>query len=113
MSIKGRPTGAPAPLIKNSSAAPFVYFDNAPVYGAFGGNVEVELTARALMPKQEGSIISEVICVGHLRCTPQAALALAEALSKAVDMHSRQLVAQAASAKTATSAPDEEGEPAA
>lgn len=39
-----------APLIKNSAAAPVIYFDNVPVMGTFSGNIEVELSARSLPP---------------------------------------------------------------
>lgn len=99
MSIKGKQSGAPAPLLKNASAAPFIHFDNAPVYGAFAGCIEVELAARALMPKESGNVIAEAICTGHLRCTPQAAMALADALTKAVEMHRGQLLKQAEAAK--------------
>jgi hypothetical protein len=96
MSLKDKRTGAPAPLLKNASAAPFIHFDNAPVYGAFAGCIEVELAARALMPKESGAVVAEAVCTGHLRCTPQAAVALADALTKAVEMHRAQLLKQAA-----------------
>lgn len=95
MSVKGKPQSSSAPLLKNASAAPFVHFDNAPVYGAFAGCIEVELAARALMPKESGNVVAEMVCTGHLRCTPQAAIALADALQKAVEMHRKQLAALA------------------
>lgn len=109
MSTKPKGSSAPAPpMIKNASAAPFIHFDNAPVYGSFTGSIEVELVARALMPKPDGSVVAETVCTGHLRCTPQAAQALADALVKAVAMHNKQLaeLAQAAAeaAKTAPAA---------
>lgn len=107
MSVKGKTSGAPAPLLKNAAAAPFIHFDNAPVYGAFAGCIEVELAARALMPKESGNVIAEAICTGHLRCTPQAAMALADALTKAVEMHRGQLLKAAELA-----AQESEGEPA-
>jgi hypothetical protein len=90
MSIKGKPTSGPAPLLKNASAAPFVYFDNVPVYGTLYGNFEIELAARVLTPKPDGSVTGEMVCVGHLRCSAGAALILVDALTKALDMHSKQ-----------------------
>lgn len=91
MSIKGKTAGgAAAPLIKNASAAPFIHFDSVPVYGTFAGSIEVELVARALMPKPDGSVVAEAICAAHLRCTEQAALELADGLQKAVAMLRKQ-----------------------
>lgn len=99
MSVKAKGTGAPAPMIKNAAAAPYIHFDSVPVYGAFAGCIEVELVARALMPKESGAVIAEAICTGHLRCSPQAAVALADALTKAVEMHRGQLLKQAQAAQ--------------
>jgi hypothetical protein len=106
MSTKPKGPSAPAPLIKNASAAPFIHFDSVPVYGAFAGSIEVELVARALMPKPDGLVVAEAICTGHLRCTPQAAMALADALEKAVAMHEKRLADEArAAAGAATPVP--------
>ena len=90
MSIKGKPTSAPAPLLKNAAAAPFVYFDNVPVYGCFAGHLELELCARLLMPKPDGTVAADMACVAHLRCSPAAASQLIDALTKALDMLSKQ-----------------------
>jgi hypothetical protein len=49
MSTKPAPkpsTHGAAPLLKNAAAAPFIYFDNVPVFGACAGNLEIELAAR-------------------------------------------------------------------
>jgi len=90
MSIKGKPVSGPPPLLKNAAAAPIVYFDNAPVFGTYSGNIEVELAARVLMPKSDGMVSADMACTAHLRCSPAAALILADALTKAVEMHSKQ-----------------------
>ena len=92
MSIKSRDAThtAPLPLLKNAGAAPVVYFDNAPAYGAFAGHVEVELAARMLMPKPDGSVLIDMACTAHLRCSPAAALVLIDALTKAVEMLNKQ-----------------------
>lgn len=79
-----------APLLKNASSAPMVYFDNVPVFGVFAGNVEIELSARVLMPKPNGNVVGEMNCTGHLRCSPQAAAMLVDALEKALAMHAKQ-----------------------
>jgi len=89
MSIKGKP-GTPPPLLKNAAAAPIVYFDNAPVFGTFSGNIEVELAARVLMPKPDGSVVGEMTCTAHLRCSPNAAAILIDRLTMALEMHSKQ-----------------------
>lgn len=100
MSTKPKGSAAPAPLIKNMAAAPFIYFDNAPLYGAtYAGCIEVELSSRALSPKDEGRVVAEMICVAHLRCTPEAALALADALQKAVEMNNKRIADQLAMAR--------------
>jgi hypothetical protein len=90
MSIKGRDTTS-APLLKNASAAPVIYFDSIPVYGAFAGHIEVEIAARVLMPRADGKTVStDMVCVAHLRCSPQAAAILADALQKGLAMLAKQ-----------------------
>lgn len=98
MSLKGKSSTAPAPLLKNASAAPFVYFDNAPLYGCFGLGIEVELTAAAIVPKSAEVVVREGVCVAHLRCSPQAAISLIDSLQKALKMYNDQMAALAAQA---------------
>lgn len=89
MSLKGKGLPSPGPVLKNSAAAPFIYFDNAPALGIAngGGALEIELAARTLMPGADGqSIRAEFVNVAHLRCTPAGAMALIDALTKAMDM---------------------------
>lgn len=90
MSLKGKAAPAPAPLLKNAATAPVVFFDNAPVFGAFAGHVEVELAMRVLMPKADGNVNADMVCTGHLRCSAQAAVVLVDALTKALDMLTKQ-----------------------
>ena len=89
MSIKGKPVSASPPLLKNAASAPLVYFDNAPVFGTFSGNIEIELASRMLMPKPDGTVAIEMACTAHLRCSPQAAAALVDGLSKALAMFAK------------------------
>lgn len=90
MSIKVKPLAGTTPLLKNAGSAPFVYVDNVPVFGTFAGNIELELAARVLMPKPDGTVAAEMSCTGHLRCSPNAAMMLIDALTKALDMLSKQ-----------------------
>lgn len=93
MSLKGKatsPSQAPLPLLKNAGAAPLVYFDGVPVFGNYAGNIECELSARMLMPKPDGSVMTDMACTAHLRCSPGAAIQLIDALTKALDMLSQQ-----------------------
>src|SRR4051812_27473256 len=100
MSVKGsRTVSSVPPLLKNAASAPFVYFDAVPVFGTSLGNIEVEIAARLLMPRADQTIGADMASVAHLRCSPQAALALADALTKAVDMLKQQRIAENADLK--------------
>ena len=91
MAVNARNAPAPPPLIKNSAASPFIYFDSAPAYGTGAGNIEVELAARVLMPRADGkTVIADAVSTGHLRCSVQAAMSLIDALSSAIDMVRKQ-----------------------
>lgn len=83
MSVKAK---SDAPAIKNSATAPVVFFDDAPLLGYYAGNVEVELTARVLAPRSDGNVGADRVCVGHLRCSTQAAMSLIQALTKAMQI---------------------------
>jgi hypothetical protein len=86
MSLKGKATSAPSPLLKNALTAPVVYFDHVVVWGASPGSVEVELAVRILMPEADGTVTPHLSATAHLRCSPQAAAALHDALAKACAM---------------------------
>lgn len=90
MSIKPERNAAPSPLMKNAVAAPTVYFDTVPVYGTFGGVIEIELAQRILMPKADGGVTADMSCASHLRCSPQGAMVLVDALTKALAMLAKQ-----------------------
>jgi hypothetical protein len=78
------------PLLKSAAVAPFIYFDGAPAYGCANGIVEIELAARVLMPKNDGTAATDLVCVSHLRCSAAAASNLREALDKAIEMLTQQ-----------------------
>lgn len=90
MSVKSPAPSSSVPMMKNPATAPLIYFDNVPVFGVFAGNIEIELAARLLMPKADGSVFADMGCMAHLRCSPGAAIALVDALTKALDMHKQQ-----------------------
>lgn len=98
MSLKHKPASPsqPLPMLKNVGAAPMVYFDTVPVYGTFGGTIEIEIAARMLMPKPDGSVFVDMASAAHLRCSPGAALQLAASLQNAVEMHKKQMEQQSA-----------------
>lgn len=96
MSLKGRNPAPTAPLLKNAALAPVIFFDNVPVFGALGGNVEIELAARLLMPKADGGVGADMTCTAHLRGSLQAAVLLREALDKAIKMATAKKPAPAA-----------------
>lgn len=102
MSLKSARPAAPPPLLKNASSAPFVYFDNAPLYGIAGMGIEVELTAASIVPKADGTVSRESVCVAHLRCGPDAAIALVDSLQKAIVMYQRSMAERSAQAAEAT-----------
>lgn len=77
-------------VIKNASTAPVVYFDGAPVYGHWQGNVEVTLTARSVGLKSDNTVSIDCAAVAQLRCCAQAAANLRDALDKALAMLSSQ-----------------------
>ncbi|WP_339426895.1 hypothetical protein, partial [Pseudomonas proteolytica] len=39
------------------------------------------------VPKADGAVMREAVCVAHLRCSPHAAVALIDSLQKAVQMY--------------------------
>jgi hypothetical protein len=91
MAVQQKAPSAQPPVLKNSAAAPVIYFDGAPAFGACAGHIEVELAARVLMPKADGaSVAIEYLCVAHLRCSPAAAEALTDGIDKALDMNTKQ-----------------------
>jgi hypothetical protein len=81
-------TDAPAPVVpayRNPDTTPFIYFDIVPTFGVMEGAIQIELAARTISPDGAGTKL-DFICTAHLRCSPVAALALRDAITKAVDM---------------------------
>jgi hypothetical protein len=88
MSVNPKPQSnkSQPPLLKNAAAAPFVYFDLVPVFGIVNGVVELELAAQVLVPKPDGAVGFETVCVAHLRGSFATMEGLSDAIDKALDM---------------------------
>lgn len=86
MAVASSKPASSSPLVKNVAAAPFVYFDAAPVFGFQNGMIEVALTARALTLKADGMSGGDIVAIAHLRSSAAAAAGLRDALTKALEM---------------------------
>ena len=83
------PTELPAvpapPTIAGNERAPFIYCDGVSAYGSQHGAIQIELAARTMLPLPDGvTVKNEFIVTPHLRCSPAAALALKDAIEKAL-----------------------------
>ena len=66
--------------------APLVYFDIIGSYGTMHGAIEVELAARILVPRPDGSTEVKFLSYARLRCSAHAASNLRNALDAALKM---------------------------
>lgn len=73
------------PAFRNPDTAPFIYFDNAPVFGILAGAVQIEVASRVILPDETGTI-TEFVVTAHLRCSPLAAAELRNAIDKSLEM---------------------------
>ena len=71
---------------ENSHNTPIIYFDIAPAYGTMDGIVQVELGARVLIPRPDGSTAVKVVSCGRLRCSAQAATYLRDVLDASLNI---------------------------
>jgi hypothetical protein len=92
-------TSRTAPLIANTHSAPCIYFDNAATFGALNGVIEVELTARAIVPNGNKTNVVQFF-VAHLRCNPAAADALRTGITQALHLHESQVKQQSSASST-------------
>ena len=83
-----QPTAKPGDLVyeDTGAAAPLVYFDIVGAYGTMNGAIEVELATRILIPRPDGATDVKFLASGRLRCTPNAASNLRNALDAALKM---------------------------
>ena len=83
-------TDAPKPAVigiaeGSSQQAPFIYFDDAATTGVNYGIIQIELAAKTLLPEPP-SVRTDVLITAHLRCSPNAAVSLKDAIEKALEM---------------------------
>jgi hypothetical protein len=71
----------------SSRAAQFIYCDGVSTFGIKGGVVQLELAANTSVPEGEGTR-NELLIVGHLRCSVEAAKAIRDAIDRALEMPS-------------------------
>jgi hypothetical protein len=69
----------------SSEQAPFIYFDGVSCLGQHSGTIQLELVAHVLRP-EGGAVMVELIHTAHIRCSPNAAILLRDALDKAIAM---------------------------
>jgi hypothetical protein len=67
--------------IKGNADAPFVYFDYVSTFGMQHGAIVLELVARTIVPDGAGTK-NEIVATCHLRCSPDAARNLHNAIEK-------------------------------
>ena len=70
----------------SAERAPVIYFDGVSCFGHHNGAIQIELAANLLMPVGAGVRV-DLVQTAHLRCSVAAALALREALDKALAMY--------------------------
>jgi hypothetical protein len=85
---------------RDSTTAPFVYFDVAATHGVVNGAVQIELVSRILVPLEDGGVQMEFLTTGRLRCSPVAAKGLQDSIQKALEMLSLPQQEQAAAKGT-------------
>jgi hypothetical protein len=78
---------------------PFVYFDISGAYGTMNGAVQIELAARTLVAKPDGGVTIKFISSARLRCSPQAAINLREAIDGSLKMLEQPQQSPAAASK--------------
>lgn len=80
-------SGKAVPPYEDVTSAPVVYFDLAAANGIFSGAVQIELAHRILAPVPgTNDVIVKFATSGRLRCSPNAARALIDALNGALAM---------------------------
>jgi hypothetical protein len=71
----------------SSRAAAFIYCDGVSTFGVQNGVLHLELAANTIVPDGAGTK-EELLIVGHLRCAPEAARVIRDAIDKMLAMPS-------------------------
>jgi hypothetical protein len=69
-----------------SANAPFVFFENAPVFGIRQGVGHITLTAQRAFPSPDGDALTDHVIVAHLRMGLEAALQLRNAIDGLISL---------------------------
>jgi hypothetical protein len=64
--------------------APFIFFENAPVFGYTNGVINITLSANRATVGDGGTVINEQVTVAYLRGNVSAAISLRAALDSAL-----------------------------
>lgn len=82
-----KPQQRPIPAVFNADAAPTIFFDGVYAQGARDGGtiIQVELGMSHYLPVENpAGVRSRISCVGHLRCSADAARGLVASLNAAL-----------------------------
>jgi hypothetical protein len=78
-----RPPGGIKVAPGSSELAPFIYCDGIVTYGISNGIVQLELAANSVVPEGTGTR-TDVLVLAHLRCSPDVAAGIRDAIDKAL-----------------------------
>lgn len=70
-------------VVSDSMNAPIIYFDGAPNYGNRNGIIAITIVASRHL-SNGNDVKSDIVAVGHLRCSIRAAIDLRNALDQAL-----------------------------
>lgn len=99
MAVKHKAKQAPKPqqtFPQNVGAdtAPLYYTDGAISIGAENGIISVDLGAKIVINKMDGTVTPKIMVIARLRMTPQTALALQKNIDLALGYHKKDLIAR-------------------
>jgi hypothetical protein len=86
MPASKRPAASIRAEFRDNFSAPIIYFDVASAHGVTNSAIQIELASRILVPHADGTVASEFLTTGRLRCSPTAANHLRNAIVKAIEM---------------------------
>lgn len=77
-------SAASVKVVDGLSAAPLIYFEEAPNFGVLNGVMNVTLAARRALPDGKGNITTDMVATAYLRGNIPAMRALREAIDQAL-----------------------------
>jgi hypothetical protein len=79
-----RPKEAQILPVADVPHAPFIFFENVPIFGFKNGIVNISLTAMHAWVTASDGVLNEQVVVAHLRGNVQAAISLRHAIDQAL-----------------------------